>query len=123
MKEMQRKPDGMYRMKTTNSTHSRTDMSNPIDKAQQRIDELQQKLKQAKALKSRIEARQKVVESKKKRTEETRRKILAGALALEMMDRDEGVKARFMTRLDKYLTRTDDRALFGLPPVAQETPT
>ncbi|WP_413675664.1 mobilization protein (plasmid) [Massilia cellulosiltytica] len=93
-------------------------MSNPIDKAQQRIDELQQKLKQAKALKSRIEARQKVVESKKKRTEETRRKILAGALALEMMDRDEGVKARFMTRLDKYLTRTDDRALFGLPPVA-----
>lgn len=33
-------------------------MSNPIDKAQQRIDELQQKLKQARALKSRIEARQ-----------------------------------------------------------------
>lgn len=98
-------------------------MSNPIDKAQQRIDELQEKLKQAKALKSRIAARHKVAESKKKRTEETRRKILAGALALEMMDRDEGVKTRFMARLDKYLTRTDDRALFGLPPVAQETPT
>lgn len=98
-------------------------MSNPIDKAQQRIDELQEKLKQAKALKSKIEARQKAAEWKKKRTEDTRRKILVGALALEMMGQDEGARARFMTRLDKYLTRTDDRALFGLPPVAQETPT
>lgn len=104
-------------MKTTNSTYSKADMSNPIDKAQQRIDDLQEKLKQAKALKSRIAARQKAAESKKKRTEETRRKILAGALALEMMDRDEGVKARFMARLDKFLTRTDDRALFDLPPL------
>lgn len=98
-------------------------MSNPIDKAQQRIDELQQKLKQARALKSRIEARQRGAEAKQKRAEETRRKILAGALALEMMDRDEGVNARFMARLDRYLTRADDRALFGLPPCIQETTT
>lgn len=98
-------------------------MSNPIDKAQRRIDELQQKLKQARALKSRIEARRRGAEAKQKRTEETRRKILAGALALEMMDRDEGAKSRFMARLDRYLTRADDRALFGLPPRAQETTT
>ena len=98
-------------------------MSNPINKAQQRIDELQQKLKQARALKSRVEARQRGAEAKKKRAAATRRKILAGALALEMMERDEGVKARFMAHLDRYLTRADDRALFGLPPCIQETTT
>lgn len=73
-------------------------MSNATDKAQQRIDDLQPKLKQARALKSRGEARKRGAEAKQKRAEEMRRKILAGALALEMMDRDEGVKARFMTR-------------------------
>jgi hypothetical protein len=38
-----------------------------------------------------------------------------------MMDPDEGVKTRFMARMDRFLTRADDRALFGLPPRAQET--
>lgn len=95
-------------------------MSNPIDKAQQRIDELHEKLKQARALKSRIEARQKAADAKRKRTEDTRRKILVGALALEMMGQDETAKRRFMARLDSYLTRPDDRALFGLPALGRE---
>ena len=98
-------------------------MSNPIDKAQQRIDELQEKLKQAKALKTKIEARKKAADSKKKRAEDTRRKILVGALALEMMDQDQYAKTRIMARLDKFLTRADDRALFGLPPADQTKPT
>jgi hypothetical protein len=37
-----------------------------------------------------------------------------------MLDRDEGATTRFMARLDKFLTRPDDRALFGLPAVDQE---
>ena len=31
------------------------------------------------------------------------------------MERDEQTRAKFLDRLDKYLTRADDRALFDLP--------
>lgn len=31
-----------------------------------------------------------------------------------MMERDEQTRAKFLDRLDKYLTRADDRALFNL---------
>jgi hypothetical protein len=30
------------------------------------------------------------------------------------MEKDEATKQRFLDRLDKYLKRADDRALFGL---------
>jgi hypothetical protein len=36
-------------------------------------------------------------------------------MVLEMMERDENTHQRFMQRLDSYLTRADDRSLFGLP--------
>lgn len=84
----------------------------------ERIAILEAKLKQERAKKQKIEARLRAVEQKRKRAEDTRRKILAGALVLELMEQDEQTKQRFLNRLDKYLTRADDRALFGLP----ETP-
>ena len=31
-----------------------------------------------------------------------------------MMEKDEAIKQQFMERLDSYLTRKEDRALFGL---------
>jgi len=45
-----------------------------------------------------------------------------GAMVLEMMEKDDGNRQRFMQRLDSYLTRADDRALFGLPEKASTPP-
>lgn len=86
----------------------------------ERISKLEEKLKQEKAKKQKIEARKKAAEAKMNRAQDTRRKILAGALVLEMMEQDEQAKARFMARLDGFLTRQDDRALFGLYPKGEE---
>lgn len=80
----------------------------------ERIAALEAKLKQERAKKQKVEARKRAVEQKLQRAADTRRKILAGALVLELMERDEATRQRFMQRLDAYLTRPDDRALFGL---------
>jgi len=90
-------------------------MAIPIE---EKIRQQTEKLKQLKALKQKQEAALRDEQAKKDRAAETRRKILAGALVLEMMAGDAETKKRFTDRLEKFLTRTDDRALFGLPPVA-----
>jgi large subunit ribosomal protein L7/L12 len=90
-------------------------MISTIEKAQQRVKDLEEKLKQAKALKQKAEARIKATESKKKRAEETRRKILVGAMMLDHMTKNETTKTSVMSKLDVFLTRADDRALFDLP--------
>ena len=80
-----------------------------------RIKAQEQKLKQLKAQKQQIEARKRAAAAKVTRQQDTRRKVLAGAMVLEMMEHDENTRQRFMQRLDSYLTRADDRSLFGLP--------
>ena len=87
-----------------------------------KIKALEEKLKQAKAQKAKIEARKKAIETKVQRSQDTRRKVLAGAMVLEMMERDEATRQRFMERLDKYLTRAEDRALFDLQVTATQSP-
>ncbi|PLY39358.1 mobilization protein [Janthinobacterium sp. ROICE36] len=81
---------------------------------EERIKTQEEKLKQLKALKQKQEAALRAEQAKKDRAAETRRKILAGALVLEIMAGDEETKLRFISRLDKFLTRPDDRRLFGL---------
>ena len=46
---------------------------------------------------------------------ETRRKIIAGGIALTHCQHDPEFKARFELLLDRFV-RGDDRALFGLTP-------
>lgn len=89
-------------------------MAANIEKAQQRVKELEEKLKQAKALKQKMEARVKASENKQKRAADTRRKILVGAMMLEHMEKNEATKTNIMTKLNEFLTREDDRTLFGL---------
>jgi hypothetical protein len=48
----------------------------------------------------------------RKRREDTRRKILAGAIVLT--EKDPTIKTWLQRTLDKVLTRNDERALFGL---------
>ena len=90
-----------------------------------RIADLERRLKQAKALKQQQVARERAADKKRQRSEETRRKILVGAVILATVEHGEWPKVRLRELMDKALTRADDRALFGLLPVPSEagTPT
>lgn len=92
-------------------------ISAAISAAEQRAKDASRQLQQLKAKRELIEAQKLTKMLKGGRAEDTRRKILAGALTLELMESDEATRQRFMVRLDKKLTRADDRALFGLPPI------
>ena len=59
-------------------------------------------------------ARGRLAQEKRKR--ETRRKILAGAMALDRVARGEVSEQRFQADMDRFLDQPRDRALFGLPP-------
>ena len=87
-----------------------------------RIADLEKRLKQAKALKQQQVARSRAAEKKRQRSEETRRKILVGAVILAKVERGEWPQERLRELMDKALTRADDRALFGLPTLSEEVP-
>ena len=53
------------------------------------------------------------------RKSDTRRKVLAGAAVLQWAKQDSEFSSRLMTELKSFLVRDDDRALFGLPPLAK----
>jgi hypothetical protein len=85
----------------------------------ERIAAIEAKLKQAKAQKQQIEARKRAAESKAKRSQDTRRKILVGAVILAKVERGEWPQAKLLSLMETTLTRKDDRALFGLPDMPQ----
>jgi hypothetical protein len=85
-------------------------------KIEDTIATLELQLKQAKALKQKSDARKKAKEQKITRAEDTRRKILVGSFFLQRAATDEQKEKR-RSMLDQYLTRSDDRALFSLPPL------
>ena len=86
----------------------------------ERIASLELKLQQEKAKRSQIEARKRSAAKKKLHAEDTRRKILVGAMVLNMADIGAWPKSGLNRRLDAYLTRDDDRALFGLAPLSKD---
>ena len=88
-----------------------------------RIADLERRLKQAKALKQQQVARERAADKKRQRSEETRRKILVGAVILAKVERGEWPKERLRETMEQALTRADDRALFGLLPVPSEAGT
>ena len=53
----------------------------------------------------------------RERKDDTRRKILAGAVVLERADKDAALKTQLDALLARFLVRDDDRALFGLAPL------
>jgi len=59
----------------------------------------------------------------RKRKDDTRRKILVGALWFEQIaqlddqDKIERAKRRLMEKMNRFLTRNGDRKLFGLEPI------
>jgi|OM-RGC.v1.028822095 hypothetical protein len=54
------------------------------------------------------------------RKRDTRRKIIAGALALE--HKDPAFRDQMKRLIGQYVTRPEDRALFGLEPLSEGSP-
>ena len=88
--------------------------SQALAKLEASIEAQQKKLAQLRVQKQRIEARQRAKEQAFSRKQDTRRKILAGSLLLDLMERDQDLRKQMLGKLSSFLTRDDDRALFGL---------
>lgn len=86
----------------------------------------EEKLAALSAKRKAIEAQIQAVTARQKervRKDDTRRKILAGAVILAEAEKTPAAKQRFMALLDQHLVRDIDRAVFDLPPkVASGTP-
>ncbi|MHB1016194.1 MAG: mobilization protein [Desulfurivibrionaceae bacterium] len=67
-------------------------------------------------------ARVKAREAAQNRKEDTRRKVLLGALILSMVEKGEWPKEKVDSALARFLTRPQDRILFNLPPVEYYAP-
>jgi len=89
-------------------------MNAKLQKLEADIAAQRKKLEQLKAQKQQIEARERAKLRSTERKNDTRRKVLAGAMVLEMMEQDPEVKNKVLARLDGFLIRPDDRTLFGL---------
>lgn len=91
----------------------------------ERIKALEERLKQEKAKKAKLEARKRATEAKAQRAAETRRKILVGSYVLEMIKREDKEVTKLKvggTSFPSWLTRKDDRGLFGLPEIQPTSP-
>lgn len=88
--------------------------------AQKRVQDLEVKLKQARVLAQKQSNRARSKEQSANRQIDTRRKILLGAF-VQAMQTKNGVHASMFTyeseRFADWLTRDDERALFGLGPL------
>ncbi len=79
-----------------------------------KIARMEERLKQLRSRQVRIDARRRTLESRRSRREETRRKILVGAIVLAKVDQGELQQAVLRGWLEGALTRAEDRALFHL---------
>jgi hypothetical protein len=87
-----------------------------LAKLDEQISVLQDRLTQMKLRQQRIDARKRALEAERQRKAELRRQILVGALVLSKM-REGAFDPNLMRGwLDTSLTRSQDRALFDLPP-------
>ena len=84
--------------------------------AAERIAALEQKKQQ---IANRI-ARLRTIESTRERKRDTRRKILAGACVLDRAAKDPASAQHLKEILHAFLTKSQDRALFDLPPKVKD---
>lgn len=91
-----------------------------IEKIMQRKLKLQEELAKIQAQeKLTKEAERKIADANAKKLAD-RKKFLIGAMVLQQME-DKATEEKILSELDAYLTRSADRAVFGLPDI-QETP-
>ncbi|PLC55993.1 hypothetical protein [Photobacterium carnosum] len=80
-----------------------------------KLTKLEKITKQIEALQAKANA-EKNREREKLRKEETRKKILIGAMVLDGMSKNQDYQSNILKNLDKYLTAERDRKLFNLTP-------
>jgi len=81
------------------------------------------RLEKLKAKKQAIEDQIKDIENKKNaanRKTENRKKFLAGSFALSEAEKSEDYRKALYQGLGRFLTRKNDRELFGLPPLPEK---
>jgi hypothetical protein len=83
-------------------------------KLSERIEALESRLRELKHRQQRVDARKRTLQGQRERREDTRRKILVGALVLTQIERGDYPRERLHKALDAFLTRSGDRALFSL---------
>ena len=83
---------------------------------EQRIAALEEQLKQQKAKAQKIAAAIKAKENGKARKLENRKKMLIGAMIFAQMNKNESLQENILARLDGFLTKDSERAVFGLTP-------
>ena len=81
--------------------------------ATERLRKLEEQRARINAEIARVRAR----EQQQARKDDTRRKILVGSMLLQLVEDGEWPKDKLRARLDSYLVRDDDRALFELSPL------
>ena len=86
-----------------------------MGKLAEQIAAIEQRLSELKVRQQRQARRERTLQSQRDRRDDTRRKILVGACVLTRLQRGELTQAQLWAMLDPFLTRPDDRALFGLP--------
>jgi hypothetical protein len=79
-----------------------------------RVEAKRLKLEQLKVRQLRLENRIRYLASRQARRDETRRKILVGAIVFAKVEQGVIQESTLRGWLEKALTRADDRALFGL---------
>lgn len=89
-------------------------MTKALTKLEATIAAQQTKLDQLKARKQKMDALHKAKATGLERKQDTRRKVLAGAMLMDLMDKDAELKKQMLGKLSTFLTRPDDRVLFGL---------
>lgn len=85
-----------------------------MNKMEERIASMEQQLKALKERHQKAESRRKREEAQQARKDEARRRVVAGTVVLEKVERGEIAEAQFRKWLDSALTEAEDRALFKL---------
>lgn len=76
------------------------------------------------AKRAQIDAQLKIIklrQSVQERKNDTRRKVIAGALALEHAELNEEFRTELFRLLNRYVKRSQDRSLFDLVPLANDS--
>ena len=90
----------------------------PMPKLDDQISTLQERLKQLKLRQQHVDARRRALDTQRERKAQIRRSILVGTVILAKMEEGTMDAKLVQSWLDQYLTRSDDRALFDMPPRA-----
>lgn len=97
-----------------------TTKKTPLQKAKERAEALAKQAQQARVKAQRLEAKARAVQAGAERSRDTKRKVLLGAY-LMAQSKAQGWELASLhigqQPLADYLTRPEDRALFGLPPI------